>query len=529
MLVHMAPKEVAGLQALAMSHGGSLTINPETGLPEAGFLSRILPMVIGAGLTVASGGALTPLMAAGITGAGYGIAKGSLKEGLMAGLGAYGGAGLGAGLTAAGASAAAGSTAPAGAVAMSSTPNAVITPSIGSNFATAGQGVSALGSEAGRTAFMSGMPAYSGMAAGAGLLGALTPEQQRLGGGSQKALIRPYTFERTQNQNAYLPRTGTSEQLYFNDQFTALDPYAAPGPEYKAAAGGLTALAVGGPIETMSAMNAVGENLGYPQSQFKTDIYSNPNVQRPEAMNMIAPSGDSSVDPYTGEQKFASGGTSTATPKTTGGYEYSYDPKTQQFTQLSEPTPVKAKPSGFFGSGVIGALAQMPQEPETPAKPFTPVVTGGVAAPAMQPVAQPIQAAPVAIPAYQTPEQQLGLDDFYGYMDQQLAGMRGQQGMAAGGISHLGDYSDGGRLLRGPGDGVSDSIPASIGGNRPARLADGEFVVPARIVSELGNGSTEAGARKLYAMMDRVQKARKKSVGQKKVAVDSKAEKLLPA
>jgi hypothetical protein len=85
--------------------------------------------------------------------------------------------------------------------------------------------------------------------------------------------------------------------------------------------------------------------------------------------------------------------------------------------------------------------------------------------------------------------------------------------LAQGGQSHLGDYSDGGRLLRGPGDGVSDSIPASIGDKRPARLADGEFVVPARIVSELGNGSTEAGARKLYAMMDRVQKNRNKTVG----------------
>jgi hypothetical protein len=90
--------------------------------------------------------------------------------------------------------------------------------------------------------------------------------------------------------------------------------------------------------------------------------------------------------------------------------------------------------------------------------------------------------------------------------------------MASGGISHLGDYSDGGRLLRGPGDGVSDSIPAMIGKKQPARLADGEFVVPARIVSELGNGSTEAGARKLYAMMDRIQKARGKTVGKGKVA-----------
>jgi hypothetical protein len=93
----------------------------------------------------------------------------------------------------------------------------------------------------------------------------------------------------------------------------------------------------------------------------------------------------------------------------------------------------------------------------------------------------------------------------------------------------LGDYSDGGRLLKGPGDGVSDSIPAVIGQRQPARLADGEFVVPARIVSELGNGSTEAGARKLYAMMDRVQKARNKTVGKGKVAANTKSEKYLPA
>jgi len=108
----------------------------------------------------------------------------------------------------------------------------------------------------------------------------------------------------------------------------------------------------------------------------------------------------------------------------------------------------------------------------------------------------------------------------------------GLAAMARGGMSqqfNLGDYSDGGRLLRGPGDGISDSIPATIGNKRPARLADGEFVVPARIVSELGNGSTEAGARKLYAMMDRVQKARRGTVGKGKVAKNSRSDKYLPA
>ena len=98
-------------------------------------------------------------------------------------------------------------------------------------------------------------------------------------------------------------------------------------------------------------------------------------------------------------------------------------------------------------------------------------------------------------------------------------------GGASGGIvSNLGGYSDGGQLLRGPGDGVSDSIPARIG-RQPARLADGEFVIPARIVSELGNGSTEAGAKKLYDMMERIKRERKKA---KTIASDTKADRFLP-
>lgn len=101
---------------------------------------------------------------------------------------------------------------------------------------------------------------------------------------------------------------------------------------------------------------------------------------------------------------------------------------------------------------------------------------------------------------------------------------------AGGGImslrnGHLGSYSDGGQLLRGPGDGVSDDIPATIADKRPARLADGEFVIPARIVSELGNGSTEAGAKKLYAMMDRIKKARRSA---KDIAADTKTDRYLP-
>lgn len=97
MLVHMTPREVAGLQALAMQHGGSLTINPKTGLVEAGFLSSILPMVAGAALAATGVGA--PLAAGLVGGASYLMnPKQGLMGGLMAGLSAYGGASLGAGL-----------------------------------------------------------------------------------------------------------------------------------------------------------------------------------------------------------------------------------------------------------------------------------------------------------------------------------------------------------------------------------------------------------------------------------------------
>jgi hypothetical protein len=97
--------------------------------------------------------------------------------------------------------------------------------------------------------------------------------------------------------------------------------------------------------------------------------------------------------------------------------------------------------------------------------------------------------------------------------------------MPGGGIAMLARGGSGSRYLRGPGDGVSDSIPARFEkSGQPARLADGEFVIDARTVSELGNGSSEAGARKLYAMMDRVHKARKTA----KRGKPSGADKFLP-
>jgi hypothetical protein len=268
--------------------------------------------------------------------------------------------------------------------------------------------------------------------------------------------------------------------------------------------------AVGGPVEQMAAMNAVGANTGYPQARLQTPLYANPLMQRPEATNVVAPSVDAGVGTYTGEPRFAEGGISAAERREYGlqtrgerasrnltkAYEEMEEERQKEamrlFGERSDPGIVPRSRTQMMSSPFSAALAEHARLGKK-----------------------------AKVPVVELPKTNLG--DIDNYMDIPIEA-------ASGGIMHgLGGYSDGGRLLRGPGDGVSDSIPAVIGKRQPARLADGEFVIPARIVSELGNGSTEAGARKLYAMMDRVQASRKKSIGKKKVAVNSKSDKHLPA
>ena len=103
-----------------------------------------------------------------------------------------------------------------------------------------------------------------------------------------------------------------------------------------------------------------------------------------------------------------------------------------------------------------------------------------------------------------------------------------QSNMAKGGMAALPEYAAGGRLLHGDGDGMSDSIPAVIRGKNTQRaaLADGEFVIPADVVSHLGNGSTNAGAKKLYHMMDKIRHAR---TGNAKQGKQINPERFMPA
>jgi len=142
-----------------------------------------------------------------------------------------------------------------------------------------------------------------------------------------------------------------------------------------------------------------------------------------------------------------------------------------------------------------------------------------------------------------------GIRDLYGSSDNQNQVPLSTDGYGLGRLNQLGNqqsltqaktlgYAEGGLTafamggkpkggyLDGAGDGMSDSIPATIEGKQPARLADGEFVVPADVVSHLGNGSSKAGSKRLYAMLDKVRHAR---TGNKKQGKEIKADKYLPA
>ena len=720
-LVHMTPQEVGGLQALAMANGGSLSINPETGLPEAGFLSKILPMVAGALLAPMTAGtslaflAANPMTTALTVGGLTGLATGSLSKGFQAGLGAFGGAGLGQGLMATGAAnaATAGTTTAANAIQQApifapgstgaleaaksgiigANPAGVMTATGPSSAYTGGlstvqtpvatqlaskfpanqfasstatqmpSGFDALkgGFKAiadnpseGLKSVYAKMPPGTGIASIASLANAARPDYKPPK--QTKSFIRPYRLERNYESAGHGDTGyGTSERRYFDDEFTALEPYEAPGPEY-AAQGGLLALAEGGEVDEMTRMSALSGNDNFPMARQKTPAYAIP-AERAIPEQVLTPA----VDRYTGEmQGFANGGYTRYTGdrpldedkddyyyvpgtaagsgyhmiregtqggaggtsgaggvQSTGPYGYDYDMATGKFTQKAGPgmtsTQLSTNPQAYnadmlnavyqkyFGrdadpEGVAAYTARQfaPSELDTilkaspeyaarqqqlaaakkeagyttatqAANMYRDVLGRTIDPEALKFYTQEQRMTPaelkktlmqsdeyltkltkplVPLPqvnketgqvsiegAMRTPQQEAArpqdMSNFYNMMDQRLAAQRGFAG--GGGVYDLGGYSDGGRLLRGPGDGVSDSIPAVIGNRQPARLADGEFVIPARIVSELGNGSTEAGARKLYAMMDRVQKSRRKTVGKNKVAANTKADKHLPA
>ena len=414
LLVHMSPREVQGLQALAKSKGGSLTINPETGLVEAGFLEQVLPVVAAAAATYFTAGAAAPALSAALGSsaaggilagagagaligggsaalqgkdAGQGALYGGVGGAISGGLGAYGDANvLGAGADPA---AVAGGV-PAGAAAP--VPTNIIPTTASGEVTSAAYNPAITGAVSPTTGMVPPSPQ------GVGFAGATPPTYFQEANKLTQAGILALPGLGAAAGDSYNP-PGSEQydenspyRMRLSKNFQGSTPIR-PNPYYRAqyAQGGMVAMAPGG-------LTSLQNNM-YPQGQQVNTQFATPS-QMPTSAEVVRSDYDAPTNPYTGQM------------------------------------------------------------------------------------------------------------------------------MAKGGIANLGGYSDGGRMLKGPGDGMSDSIPGVIGGRQPARLADGEFVVPADVVSHLGNGSTDAGAKKLYAMMAKVRQAR---TGKKKQAPAVKSAKYMPA
>jgi hypothetical protein len=375
----------------------------------------------------------------------------------------------------------------------------------------AGIGGEALGAGLGTPEILGGAgqaitaPATTATASGAGTGGMfsggignfLTQNKGALMGGVAGGMMAPgekppspdqgniYTTEFSQERN---PNFGAPGEDYFTKQAYApgtITPVKDYKPTQFAANGGIIALAEGGGLETQrysQPTRQVAPEVAAYNARMMEMANQQYNVN-PRPAPMQVPGSASYMAPR------ATSATNTAMGDSVSGLRF--NPRTQQY-EGTFAAPGDKKDSEMFGNGMYRDRYYAGDSGE-----------GGTAGPDG--------------PTGDNSAEGMGIKN------------GGSVGYNMGGISSLGSYSDGGQLLKGPGNGVSDDIPATIGNKQPARLADGEFVVPARIVSELGNGSTDAGAKQLYAMMDRVQKNRKKSIGKGKVAVDSKAHKLLPA
>ena len=599
-LIHMTPKEVGGLQSLAMAHGGSLTINPHTGLPEAGWLGKLLPMILGAAATVVSGGAVAPWMAALAVGGGQTAITGSLTKGLMAGLGAFGGASLAAGLGAGAASAvpeAVGGVVPE--VVGGVVPEAV--GGVASGAGAFGAGTAAMPTLASSVAPQLAAAVAPSAAAAPGLLaGPASSGFSLLGAGTPAAapaILAPAASTVAPTGAAGFP----SSFKEFGTQFSE-----AAGKGIGGAGRIPTSLATMGllggvagamqpsdkmpeeeedkypykgpylPMERRAIFRAPGDpSLLTDSSERNYFEPSNPYPGYIENPNYVAP-----VSPNV-KTRFADGGAVPMAEK-----DYGFNAFRSQIPP-SRPSGMFNDSIGFMGSGmdytnVISAI--MAQQG----------VNGGTAFPGLgaptstTPTMSPVNRPPSGGPA-QGQEFDYGFKPLYGpqptkapnqpppgsqQMNQTFQGNQKNQknqgnqaaqttqmpypppymmnpmlqqymsqnqntsfpqSFAAGGenlrdgafvvdartVSEMGNGSSGagqellarygGKPIRGRGDGVSDSVRANIGGVQEARVARDEVKFEPEAVSRLGGGSQQKGAQKLYSLMAKAHKARRKA------------------
>jgi hypothetical protein len=424
MLVHMTPGEVNSLQGLAMAHGGSLTINPNTGLPEAGFLKKLLPTLLGIGLNFIPG--IGPLAAAGLVAAGSVAKTGSLKKGLMAGLQAYGGASLAGGL----APAATGTVSKAA----STAGNAL------SNVAPTRDAVS-IGNTIGGPAGLK-IPAFAPGASGTGLTSAVNAA------GTTAAKTGLAGFA----QN-------------FGNAARAGLPAGTPGFISKAA----PMIAASGLMKGVTgAMAPSGGGVAGPAGQIDNS-YQGPYYAQ-DRQRILDPEGPTSSKQ---RRHFA---VSMPEIYNTMGQVVQPGSNTARGTQIMQPVlnPNAKKGQNMYDFRPTAYMGGV--DPEEEGMGYS---AGG----------------------------ELQIADG-GFIVDARSVAEGGRGYTDAGFDEFKKL--GGVPIKGPGNGVSDSIPARIGGTQPARVAAGEVYMPPEAVRRIGKGNPKHGANRLYAMMNEAHKATKR-------------------
>ena len=447
LIVHMNQEEVQGLQALAKQHGASLSINPDTGMPEAFSLGKVFKAVlpIAAGFALGPGGFASGLFESGsfmgsalgtglLVGGATAALTGNLGQGLMAGLGAYGGFGLSDVYSKMGG----------------------MSGIMGAGKSTAGLNADLIGKQGINTIGSSIQPVSNqlttqALEANANNLASSFPKTQVLGSG-----------------------VGTT-----GGQGISLGPlYNQPG----------TNLLSG---MTPSAATTIGTSPNIPLSLANT---SKSALYNPSLADSFAAAGGKASQLY-----IPAGGAALAGVQSKDFYD---EPLAAQEKQVYEQTSVDSMGRPVYGYNLASAYNPYRNQNLGGVGPLKFVAKGG-------PINSYADGGAIAAG---------GIRDLYGSTDNPEISPPPTNGYGLGRLNNLASaqemdtaktygYAHGG-YLDGQGDGMSDSIPATIEGKQPARLADGEFVVPADVVSHLGNGSSKAGSKRLYAMMQKVRKAR---------------------
>lgn len=548
MLVHMTPNEVNSLQGLAMAAGGSLTINPHTGLPEAGWLGKLLPTILG-GIGMAFG--IPPIWMGAAGAVGGTIATGDLGKGLAMGLQAYGGASMagglglagkvsenafglmgnaGSGMTQAAAAPitqAAGKTAETTAGQLANIGKEVgnlsfpetglgglgggSTMGMGMNVPVqnmAGSAINAAG-KTGLAGFMQGFGDSAKMGLPGGIVGkvapmlaaqgvmsgvsnAMTPTVKTAQEQTDNSYAGPYTAQR--RTATFAPSTAdllasTKERRYFDvdmpEVYDVQGRLVQPG----------SSTAPGTPI----LQNVLAPDIVKPGFLgIGTKTVKNANKYMQQWSPYMLPEGT----------MYAEGGEVAPRDK---GIERDY-----KFKQLDNLTPsgpaVASRPTGKMSTlmamrderlgkvmGLKGAAqaAKLRANQPQPSPELARAIGGGSSR--LQDMRN--------VNAFNDGGE-VKLADGAFVVDARTVSELGN-GSSNAGIEMLSRM--GGRPVRGPGDGVSDSVPARIGRDQPARVARDEVVFGPAAVRRIGKGDEKRGADKLYAMMDKAHKARKRA------------------